>query len=178
MVASSKRRLILTILALLGALLATGCVRPMGRGPESGGPLRFVRVTAPKTVLVSTYERTPALEWRRLAIGLPSAPYYSLFNGPEAPCTLVPQGFTRVVAVPGGSPMHDVQHVGPLSVGIAGPPGTDLGAMFSLNSGMLVPNLLARASYLGTNANLCAGGIFAYVRLGLAGSYDPVAVYW
>lgn len=178
MVASSKRRLILAALALLGALLATGCARRMGPAPDLAGARRAIRVTAPKKVLVSTYERTPALEWRRFAIGQPSAPVHSLFQGSRAPCTLVPQGLTRVLAVPGGSPMRDLQTVGPVSVGVSGPPGTDFSRLFSSAGGAWAPGLLARVSYLGTNGNGCAGGIFAYVRLGLGGSYDPVAVYW
>jgi hypothetical protein len=176
MVATQQRRFILAFLALLAALAVVGCARPMGFGTEVGGDRRWVRVTAPKRVMVSTYERAPAFEWRRFVMGPPSAPALSLFQGPLQSCALVPQGLAGVLSVPGTIPMRDVQGIGPLGVGVAGAPTMDLTAFLSPANQILTWSMLERASWLGVTGNECAGNVFAYVQLGLAGSAEPVAV--
>ncbi|HSW29505.1 MAG TPA: hypothetical protein VLH75_08500 [Longimicrobiales bacterium] len=156
MVATSQRRLILAFLALLAALAVVGCARPMGIGTEVGGDRRWVRVTAPKRVMVSTYERAPVFDWRRFVVGPPSSPALSLFRGPLQSCALVPQG--------------------PIGLGVAGAPTMDLAAFLNPESQTLTWSMLERASWLGVTGDGCAGNVFAYVRLGLAGSAAPVAV--
>ena len=176
MVATSQRRFILALLALLAALAVVGCARPMGIGTEVGGDRRWVRVTAPKRVMVSTYERAPVFDWRRFIMGPPSSPALSLFQGPLQSCALVPQGLAGVLSVPGTLPMQDVQRFGPVGVGVAGAPTMDLAAFLNPESRTLTWSMLERASWLGVTGDECAGNVFAYVRLGLAGSAEPVAV--
>jgi hypothetical protein len=176
MVATSQRRLILAFLALLAALALAACARPMGVGSAIGDDRRWIRVTAPKRVMVSTYERTPAFEWRRFAMGPPSAPALSLFQGPLQSCAPAPQGLAGVLPVPGTVPTRDVQGIGPLGVGVAGAPTMDLAAFLSPANQTTTWSMLERASWLGVTGTECAGNVFAYVRLGLAGSAEPVAV--
>jgi hypothetical protein len=175
MVATSQRRLILAFLVLLAALAVVGCARPMGLGTEVGGDRRWVRVTAPKRVMVSTYERAPAFEWRRFAMGPPSAPALSLFQKPLQSCALAPQGLAGVLSAPGTIPMRDVQEIGPLGVGVAPAPTLDLAAFLSPANQTLTWAMLERASWMGVTGNDCGGNVFAYVRLGLAGSAEPMA---
>ncbi|MBM4372914.1 MAG: hypothetical protein FJ098_14770 [Deltaproteobacteria bacterium] len=176
MVATSQRRLVLAFLALLAALALTACARPMGVDTRVGGDRWWFRLSAPKRVMVSTYERTPAFEWRRFVIGPPSSPALSLFRGPYPSCAAAPRGSAQGLSGPGTLATRDVAGVGPLGAGVAGAPTMDLGAFLDPERQTLTWSMLERASWLGVTGDDCGGSVFAYVRLGLAGSMEPVAV--
>jgi hypothetical protein len=61
-------------------------------------------------------------------------------------------------------------------VGVAGPPTLDLAAFLDPESQTPTWSMLERASWLGVTGDECAGKVFAYLRLGLAGAVQPVAV--
>jgi len=167
--------------ALLAALLtlplsATACHRAMDTGLALAGMRRGIAPRSPAAV-TSAYEHTPSLEWRRYAVGRPYSPAYSLFQGVgPSSCSPVPQGLSRVLPVAEGLPAHDLQEIGPLSVGVAGVPVMTAAQLLASGRHGLAQNMLERTSWLATSGEGCTLNVFAYARLGIGASNEPVAV--
>lgn len=131
---------------------------------------------APATA-TSGYEYGPTLEWSRYALGRPFVAGFSLRDRMRhTSCVAVPQGLSRVLPAPEGTPAHDALRLGPVGVGVAGVPVGAVDEALGWRSGSLTGHMLERGTLMASRES-CATSVFAYARLGLVGSDDPVAVH-
>jgi len=177
--APTPRHRAVAVVALAAALTLGGCLRPREMGPSvpwARSHLVPRRSASPATV-TSTYEHTPALEWRRFAMGQAYSPAFTLF-GPPGPtaCWRALTGATALPASGAGLPTRDLRSTGPSGTGVAGLPVLSAAQLLLWSHEDIPETLVSSAAGLSSGAAGCSTNVFAYVRLGLGSSVDPVTV--
>lgn len=159
------------------ALALAGCLGPRGMGP--GVPWtrsHLVLPSAPPSV-TSAYEHTPELVWRRFAIGRAYSPAFSLFGPPDpTPCSGTARSFA---GLPGGGaapPTRDLRSTGVSGTGVADLPFLNASQLLWYSHENIAGTMVSSAAGMSSDADRCWTNVFAYVRLGLGSSLDPVTV--
>jgi hypothetical protein len=172
------------------ALAGTGCSQMVNAGlgllgihrntpanaeaPVASGKAHGASPTpeAPPPRTASIYEVMPATDWGRYAVGDPASPAFSLAHmTSSSSCLGRPWGIWRVVPLGlGGGPLNGLD-----TYGVTADPVTRGEDVFSGGVGMARWSM-TRTARMGTYSEGCSQNVFAYVRLGGAGAWEPVVV--
>lgn len=158
-------------------LTLAGCLGPRGMGPGVPWTRSHLVLPSAPPAVTSTYEHTPELEWRRFAIGQAYSPAASLF-GPPGPmaCRRMAQGITGVSTGGAPAPPLDLRSTGVSGTGVGGLPVLNAFHLLMWSHENVAGTMVSSAAGLSNGADACAMNVFAYVRLGLGSSLDPVTV--